>query len=201
MRSAPFTGRSGRVAGLRTDSSQARGEAIGAGSVENEAAKSDQNEGQENVPVAPQRLAQRRMPDQPQGREAPKKRERGEDCERRAHFPRPLGREDRRIGGYVVASIHDRDGRDLENSDGRWLCFFLDLPKAQQLSYSDDDGRTPSRPTCAGRDRQSRRRGRQADRDNGWPSPGSGPRRPARARSFGRRRIRPKGTSRRYSSI
>ena len=121
--------------------------------IENEAAKSDQNERQENVPVAPQRLAQRRMPDQPQRGEAPKKRERGEDRERRGHFPRPLGREDRRIGGYVVASVDDRDGRDLENADGRRLSFFLGLPKAQQLSYSDDDRRDAEQAHTRGRNR------------------------------------------------
>ena len=75
-RSAPYTGRSGRSETLERTSSQARGEAQSAGSVENEEAQPDQNERQEDLSVTPQRFAQGRMPDQPQRREAPNKRER-----------------------------------------------------------------------------------------------------------------------------
>ena len=137
-----------------------------AGSVENEAAKADQDERQEHVPVAAQRLAQCGMPDEPQRGEAPNEREHGEDRERRDDVPRSLGREDRRIGGDVVASVHDRDGRDLENPDRCRLRFLLGLPEAQQLSHSDDDGREAEQANTLGRDRQGRRCGRQADRDD-----------------------------------
>jgi hypothetical protein len=92
------------------------------------------------------------MPDKPQRDKAPNESEHGEDRERCNHFPRPLCREDRRKGGYVVSSVDDCDRRDLQNSGGRRLSL-LSLPKAPQLSNSDDDGREAEQAHMLGRDR------------------------------------------------
>ena len=69
----------GGAKGLEWPRRQSYGEVDGAGSIENEEAQSDQNEGQNDVPVTAQRLAQYRMPDQPPRREAPKNRQGAED--------------------------------------------------------------------------------------------------------------------------
>ena len=156
----------GGAEGLERPRRQSHGEGS-AGSVENEAAKSDQNERQENVPVARSGLPNAVCLTSPNAAKHQTSVSAREDRERRDHFPRPLGREDRRIGGDVVASVHDRDGRDLENSDGGRLSFLLGLPEAQQLSHSDDDGRDAEQAHTLGRDREGRRCGRQADRDDG----------------------------------
>src|ERR1700733_4626537 len=106
------------------------------------------------------------MPDQTQRRQTPNEREHREDRERRDHVPGPLGREDRRIGGYVVASVDDGDGCDLENADGRRLSLILSLAKAQQLSESDDNGRDAQQTNTLGGNCKGCRCGGQADRDD-----------------------------------
>ena len=93
------------------------------------------------MPITAQRLAQRCTPDQPQRDKAPNEREHGEDRERRDHVQRLLGREDRRIGGDVVPSVDECDGRDLKNSDSRRLSFVFAFPRRSSFPDSDDDGR------------------------------------------------------------